>query len=283
MILGHGGAHDDLSLLTSWTFDPLAVVAIASARSSTTAARDARASRVARRRLAPLVVRRRPGTARALLAGRCVGRAAVLLRPHGAARAARELAPLAIVAGLTGPLLRPLLAYKWIHRLRVLAHPLVAWPLWAVNLYLWHLPFFYEAALGNDVVHALEHVSFFTAGALFWAPVLEPPCARAGSARAQAPLHRRRALHEHGARERARVGRRADLRRLRPRSPFGISARADQGIAGSVMMIVDSVVTIAAIAWLFLKLAGESERRQELIEEGVEPEAAARAVRYGRG
>ena len=49
------------------------------------------------------------------------------------------------------------------------------------------------------------------------------------------------------------------------------------------MMIVDSVVTIAAIAWLFLKLAGESERRQELIEEGVEPEAAARVVRYGRG
>ena len=56
---------------------------------------------------------------------------------------------------------------------------------------------------------------------------------------------------------------------------FGISARADQGIAGSLMMIVDSVVTIAAIAWLFLKLAGESERRQELIEKGVEPEAAA--------
>ena len=49
------------------------------------------------------------------------------------------------------------------------------------------------------------------------------------------------------------------------------------------MMIVDSVVTIAAIAWLFLKLAGESERRQELIEKGVEPDAASRAVRYGRG
>ena len=49
------------------------------------------------------------------------------------------------------------------------------------------------------------------------------------------------------------------------------------------MMVVDSVVTIAAIAWLFLKLASESERRQELIEEGVDPEGAARAVRYGRG
>ena len=29
MILLHGGAHDDLSVLTSWTFDPLAAVAIA--------------------------------------------------------------------------------------------------------------------------------------------------------------------------------------------------------------------------------------------------------------
>ena len=49
------------------------------------------------------------------------------------------------------------------------------------------------------------------------------------------------------------------------------------------MMIVDSVVTILAIAWLFLKLAGESELRQQLIEEGVDPTVASRAVRYGRG
>ena len=127
-----------------------------------------------------------------------------------------ELAPLAIVAGLTGPLLRPLLAYHWVQRLRVLAHPLVAWPLWALNLYLWHLPFLYEAALGHDCVHALEHVSFFTAGALFWAPVLEPLPAPAwfGSGR-KAPLHRRRPLHEHGARQRLPLGERPDLRLVR--------------------------------------------------------------------
>src|SRR5262249_25275236 len=39
-----------------------------------------------------------------------------------------DLAPLAIVAGLTGPVLRPLLAFHWINRLRVLAHPLIAFP-----------------------------------------------------------------------------------------------------------------------------------------------------------
>ena len=31
-----------------------------------------------------------------------------------------------------------------------LAHPLVALPLWAVNLYVWHLPFLYEAAVRHD-------------------------------------------------------------------------------------------------------------------------------------
>jgi hypothetical protein len=49
------------------------------------------------------------------------------------------------------------------------------------------------------------------------------------------------------------------------------------------MMIVDSVVTISAIAWLFLRLAAESELRQKLIEEGHDPALASRAVRYGRG
>src|SRR5262249_27707700 len=64
---------------------------------------------------------------------------------------------------------------------------------------------------------------------------------------------------------------------------WGITPQSDQGIAGSVMMIVDSVVTISAIAWLFLRLAGESELKQKLIEEGHDPALASRAVRYGRG
>ena len=84
-----------------------------------------------------------------------------------------DLAPLALLAGLTGPLLRPLLALPPVHALRRLAHPLVALPLWIANLYLWHLPFAYEGAIENSAVHALEHLSFFAAGLLMWAPVLE--------------------------------------------------------------------------------------------------------------
>ena len=84
-----------------------------------------------------------------------------------------DLAPLCFVLGLTGQVLRPVLALRPVERLRVLAHPLVALPLWALNLYFWHIPFLYDAALHHDSVHALEHFCFFTFGCLMWEPVVE--------------------------------------------------------------------------------------------------------------
>src|ERR671922_173610 len=84
-----------------------------------------------------------------------------------------DLAALAFVVGLSGPLLRPILGVGPLSRLRVLAHPLVALPLWAFSLYLWHLPPLYEGAVRHDAVHALEHLSFFGTGVLMWAAVVE--------------------------------------------------------------------------------------------------------------
>jgi len=46
-----------------------------------------------------------------------------------------DIAPLLVVLGLTRGLLRPVLAVGWIRRARGLAHPLVALPVWVVNLY----------------------------------------------------------------------------------------------------------------------------------------------------
>ena len=84
-----------------------------------------------------------------------------------------DLAPLCLLAGLTGPMLRPVLALRPVERLRVLANPVVALPIWAANLYLWHLPFLYEARVQHSAVHALEHICFFTGGVIMWLPVLE--------------------------------------------------------------------------------------------------------------
>lgn len=196
-----------------------------------------------------------------------------------------DLAPLAVVAGLTGPILRPVLSLPGVHRLRVLAHPLVALPLWAINLYVWHLPVLYQGALHHDSLHTLQHLCFFTFGALMWAAVLEPlpgpewfgTGAKLGFVAAVRVLETVLAnifiwagtvfypFYEH------------------PVSRWGISPLADQQVAGAVMLIEGSIVTLVALAWLFLRMADESELRQRLIERGLNERAVRRAVRYGRG
>jgi putative membrane protein len=195
-----------------------------------------------------------------------------------------DLAPLLFVAGLTGPILRPVLSLPGVWRLRFLTHPLVALPLWALNLYVWHIPFLYQGALHHSAVHALEHFCFFSFGAIMWAAVLEtlPGPEWFGTG--------------------AKLGYVAGVRLLEtilgnvfiwsgavfypfyehPTDMWGISALGDQQIAGAVMMVEGSIVTLGALAWLFLKMAQESELRQRLLEQGMDERAVKRAVRYGR-
>ncbi len=194
-----------------------------------------------------------------------------------------DLAPLCLLAGLTGPVLRPLLALPGVMRLRVLANPLVALPIWAANLALWHVPAVYEAAVENSGVHAIEHIAFFSAGVILWLPVLEtlPAPEWFGSG--------------------AKLGYIVGVRLVGTLvgnvfiwgEPFygvyedgneylGLSPQADQSLAGSLMMLEGSLVTIVAIAWLFLRMAQEGEVRQRLLESGHDPRAVRRAVRYRR-
>ena len=194
-----------------------------------------------------------------------------------------DLAPLALLAGLTGPILRPVLAF--LHRLRFLAHPFVALPLWAVNLYVWHLPFLYEAAVRHEPVHALEHLCFFTGGAIMWLPVLEtlPAPEWFGTGAKIGYIALVRAIETvlgnvfFWAGTVFYAGVYAHRQRL-----WGMSPLEDQGLAGAVMMIEGSIVTLLALAWLFLRMAGEGELRQRLLERGLDPRTVKRAVRYGR-
>jgi putative membrane protein len=194
-----------------------------------------------------------------------------------------DLAPLALLAGLTGPILRPALAFMY--RLRFLAHPFVALPLWAVNLYLWHLPFLYEAAVRHEAIHALEHLCFFTGGAIMWLPVLEtlPAPEWFGTGAKLGYIAVVRAVETvlgnvfFWAGSVFYAGVYEHQERL-----WGLSPLEDQGVAGAVMMIEGSIVTLVALAWLFLRMASEGELRQQLLERGLDPRAVKRAVRYGR-
>jgi putative membrane protein len=202
-----------------------------------------------------------------------------------------DLGPLLMVFGLTGPLLAPLLKIRVFDRLRVLAHPLVALPLWAVDLYVWHLPFFYQAALRSESVHALEHFMFITAGILMWMPIFGP-----------LPKPSWFGLP-------AKLGYVLGVRLLgaalgnvfmwsntdfypdydKGRLFWHISAVTDQGIAGVIMMAEGGMVTLGVLAWLFLLWAKQDTERQRLLDladaQGVplDPARAERAVSSGQG
>jgi putative membrane protein len=196
-----------------------------------------------------------------------------------------DLGPLLIVLGLNRPLLRPLLALPVLGRLQVLTHPPVALPIWAVDLYLWHSPPLYDAALHSDAVHALQHTMFFLCGVLMWAALLEllPGPAWFGNG---AKLLYVVAVRVAGmVLANVFIWSGASFYTRYPHVPrlWGLSPSADQSLGGVVMLGECSLVTLLVFGWIFLRWAADTEQRQQLLELGVPVRAAERAVRYGRG
>jgi cytochrome c oxidase assembly factor CtaG len=202
-----------------------------------------------------------------------------------------EIAALLLVLGLTGPVMAPVLRLRGLHRLQVLAHPAVALPLWAVNLYVWHLAPLYEGALEHPWLHGLEHALFLFFGANLWMALLGPlpkpewfgNLARLGYIVAArligAVLGNVFVWSGTGFYDFYLPG----------VEHHGTTLLEDQSAAGAVMMVWESLLTIALFCWLFLRSARESEERQELLElaaeRGVELDErrATRAVSAGRG
>lgn len=148
----------------------------------------------------------------------------------------------------------------WWHRARVLpglvavaTTPLVAWALHVGVLWAWHLPAVYQAALGNEAIHALEHTSFLGTALLFWWVVLQP-------------VGRRRLNHGMSLLYVVTAGIQSGLLGAlltfagRPFYPAQSSAAAawnltpleDQQLAGLIMWLPAGLVYLAAAGGLFL-------------------------------
>lgn len=194
-----------------------------------------------------------------------------------------DLASLLLVLGLTGPVLGPLLRLRPARALRFVAHPAVALPLWAANLWLWHLPAAYQGALRHDLLHGVQHASFLCFGALLWMPLFGPfprPAWFGTGAQAAYVLAVRLTM--------------ALLANLFVWSGTGFYAwygrdLGDQAAAGAVMMCEDSVFMVALFAWLAVRWLRDAEERQQLAELSVrlglavDERRIARAVAAGRG
>jgi cytochrome c oxidase assembly factor CtaG len=206
-----------------------------------------------------------------------------------------EIGALLIVLGLTGPLIAPILTFRVFgvrifDRLRILAHPLVAFPLWALDLYVWHLPVLYQAALRHPGVHVLQHAMFLGFGINMWMCLFGPlpmpswfgnlgkliyivAVRLTGAVLGNIFLWSGTVFYSYY---------------LHGDAVYNISPLADQSIAGAVMMVEESLLTLGLFCWLFLRAAREGEERQALLDlahlNGVElsDERAARAVSAGR-
>jgi cytochrome c oxidase assembly factor CtaG len=67
------------------------------------------------------------------------------------------------------------LAFRPLARLEyILSRPWLAWILGMGTLWIWHLPLLYNAALADERIHVLEHLSFLVTAVIFWWPVFAP-------------------------------------------------------------------------------------------------------------
>jgi cytochrome c oxidase assembly factor CtaG len=194
-----------------------------------------------------------------------------------------DLAALLLVLGLTGPLLAPLLRNPLLGPLRHLAHPVPAFGLWALDLAVWHLVVPHEAAVRHDGLHALQHILFIGLGVNMWMALLGPlpkPAWFGNLARLGYIV----AVRLYGT-VLANVFVWAD----HPLYDVYDGGTTDQVVAGSIMMVEGSILTLGLGCWLFLRAARQGEERQELLElaeaHGVQLDEsrAARAVAAGRG
>ncbi len=181
-----------------------------------------------------------------------------------------DIAPILLILGLTKVLLRPVT-----RRLQVverqagyLAHPALAVFVYVGFMWLWHVPAMYDLALRHSGIHAIEHICFAVAGALYWWHILSP-------------MRNRMRLGGMGpilymTSTKVLVGILGIVLAFAPSSiyPFyahhphywGLSPREDQNMAGLLMALEQSIVMGIALVVLFVQMLTESEREAQRAE-----------------
>jgi putative membrane protein len=144
---------------------------------------------------------------------------------------------------------------------RFVSSAVFVWLAHAAALWLWHIPVLYNAAIGSELVHALQHAMFFGTAALFWWTLVHGRYGRMGYGVAilfvfTTGLHTgilgalftltdRVWFHIHEGRTAA----------------WNLTALEDQQLAGLIMWIPAGVVFILIALAMLAAWMGESERR----------------------
>jgi cytochrome c oxidase assembly factor CtaG len=195
-------------------------------------------------------------------------------------------APLLVLAAPVTQLLRaasPGARRRWLlpflHStpIEAIGHPVVAWLTFTLVAWLTHFSPLFDLALEDRGVHELEHGAYLAAALLFWWPAISSDPARrrlaypvrvlylllqlpVNSFLGMAILFAGEPLYPHYA----TLG-----------SPYGITALADQQLAGGIMWLAGDVVFIAAILAIVAAWMRHEEANAPAAERRADAERAA--------
>jgi cytochrome c oxidase assembly factor CtaG/polyferredoxin len=192
--------------------------------------------------------------------------------------------PLLLLGAPWAPLLRgvspwtlkhglgPFLAWPALRRLaRALTHPVACWTVFVATTWAWHVPAAYDLALRSPSWHAVEHASFLAAGLLFWWPVVQPRPSRPRWPRWFLVPYLLLASLQNTALSAILAFSDRVLYPAYAAGPrlLGLSALADQAVAGAVLWVPGSILMLAPVVGVVVGL---------LEPQGTRP-AATRAPR----
>src|SRR4051812_29787716 len=139
--------------------------------------------------------------------------------------------------------------------------PAAAWVLHAAAIVTWHVPVLFDAAVHNDVVHAVQHGSFFGTALLFWWGLLRARDRKTGYGVAVVSVFTT-AVYTSVIGALLAVAPRAWYSAYASSpSTWGLTPLDDQQLGGLIMWVPGGIVYTAAGLWLFAAWLRESEHR----------------------
>ena len=142
---------------------------------------------------------------------------------------------------------------------RIVTAPLSAFILYALALWIWHIPELYDDALAHESVHVVQHLSFFGTAALFWWGIVHGRQGRLGYGTAVVYLFVT-ALHGGVLGALLTISPHAWYAPYQVDHPSGLTPLEDQQLAGLLMWIPAGLAFVVGALFLFAAWLRQSDR-----------------------
>jgi putative copper resistance protein D len=160
---------------------------------------------------------------------------------------------------------------------RLLTQPVVAWALFFGVLWGVHLTGFYDTALRDERIHALEHVLLLATAFLFWMPIIRADPSPSTLSYPARILYLFVAMPAMGFLGLAIVSANEPLYATYARAEGAARAVADQQAAGAIMWAGTMVLIVPALAFVLLDWMRADEREARRADERLARGAARSA------